>query len=361
MIDDQLATKLGILERFLSTENIWFMQDYNLKYDTYFKMGGNVKCFISPQSIDKFKNTLQFLMDNEIQYKVIGHTSNILLLEQVEYSVLISTKNLVGISIKEHCIDVDCGYSLQDFVRVMVMEGAVGFEGLEGIPGSIGGAIFMNAGAYGFQISDNLISVVCLNDKGELVELVKDQCNFSNRSSLFKNSKVVILTAKFRVPLGDRLEIEKSVERFHIARHSYQEFVYPNLGSLFSTTRFYGSFLNNNGFYRIFYAVLKIIYKNPVSLFVARKRPNNRAFNRLLHKFIKHTNYRPSIKSMNILINDGRTSFDQILSYIFTLRSYLSNQIKIENEIVLDPIYSIEHGFQTSYDKIRRELHVDRS
>lgn len=353
-----LDGKLDAFRGYLDGNGFWYKKDYTLKYDTYFKMGGRVKIFASPQDVNDLKHIVNFLADISLPYKIIGFTTNILLLDEVEYTVIISTKNLIGVKVEDGFVDVDCGYSLQDFVRVAVMAGSKGFEGLEGIPGSIGGAVFMNAGAYGYDISDKLISVECINENGEVESLSRQQCGFSYRNSIFKNGQYIILSAKFKLEEGHRKSIERNIEKYHIARHSYQEFVYPNLGSLFSINEdIYRALLRGSRFYTFIGYVLKLVFKNPLSKFLARKRPNNIVFNWLLLRYIGGLNFTPSSKSMNILINDGRISFDGAVDYIFTLQEYLGGNINIENEIVLEPIYSICPDFIPLYEKIRAKLY----
>lgn len=357
MCELDVSDKLDVFRRYLDENGVWYKKDYLIKYDTHFKMGGRVKIFVSPQEVSDLKRVVSCLVNMALPYKIIGFTTNVLLLDKVEYSVIISTRNLVGIKVENSYVDVGCGYSLQDFVRVAVMEGAKGFEGLEGIPGSIGGAIFMNAGAYGYDISDNLISVECLNECGDVEVLNREQCGFSYRNSKFKEGKNIILGARFKLEKGDRRSIERKIETYHIARHSYQEFVYPNLGSLFSINGdIYRAILKDAPFYRAICYVLKLIFKNPVSKFISRKRPNNSIFNWLFLKYMKGSKFTLSSKSMNILINDGRVSLEEVVDYILTLKKFLGKDVCIENEIVLDPVCSVCPDFIPLYEEIRLNL-----
>ncbi|MCK5537085.1 MAG: FAD-binding protein, partial [Bacteroidales bacterium] len=234
------------------------------------------------------------------------------------------------------------GYSLQDFVRVMLLESSTGYEGLEGIPGSIGGALVMNAGAYDSTISDNLTSVTYLTKDAEIVIGTKEECSFDHRGSIFKENKdLVILSAVFKLIPGTQSEIANKMEIYHIARHSYQEFSYPNLGTMFSVKGdFYREFVNNHIFYYYLCYILKVLYKNPLIKFIMRRNPNNKIFNRLLQKYIepKEITHTYSSKSMNILLNDGLSNLDTMLDYISLLKENLNSETPIENEIVISPI-----------------------
>lgn len=350
------------VETYLKLNCINYKKDHKIKYETYFKTGGMIKLFIVPTTYKDFKNIVSFLNRENCDYKIIGFTSNILLLDEIDYSIIVSTKNLTNLEIISDIVSVEAGYSLQDFVRVSVINQSTGFEGLEGIPGSIGGAILMNAGAYGSVISDNLLSIECINENNELVTLQKNECDFSYRNSIFKNGKYSIISAKFQLKKGNRDEIEKKIETFHIARHSYQDFVYPNLGSMISLNGdIYNSFLKKHLIYNALFWILKYIYKNPLSKFINRKKPNNKVFNNLLIQFLKKEknidlNYRLSSKSANILINDGANNSKEIINYILMIHDLVDRKFHIENEIVLTPVFKIEKSFKKNYDIILKEI-----
>ncbi|NJO18207.1 MAG: FAD-binding protein [Thioploca sp.] len=360
-IDEQLEVLISYLE----TNKISYRENYSLKYETYFKMGGKVKCFIFPQSCDKFKQAVIFLQNNHIKYKVIGFTSNIILFDEIEYSVILSPKNLTLLEIHDKVVEVEAGYSLQDFVRVVsILNNSEGYEGLEGIPASIGGAIVMNAGAYGCDISDNLISVECIDKNNEIIILEKKDCHFRLRNSIFRSSgNYVILKAKFRLNNGNRNLIAKNIEKFHIARHSYLDYVYPNLGSMMvGKDDVYKLIFSKKLFYSIIFWILKYSFRNPVSKFILRKRPNRIVFNKLLLFYLKwekniSLKYKLSPKGLNTLINDGNVSTQEIVNYIFLISSdLLENKLDIENELVIEPSYKINPEFETTYNTIINRL-----
>jgi UDP-N-acetylmuramate dehydrogenase len=350
-IDDSLS----LLVQRLEDEGVWYKEDHCLKYETYFKMGGLARVFLCPQSIEHFVKAVTLLRGLGLEFKVIGLTSNVLLFDEITYSVILSTRNLQNVEVGGGRAYVDCGYSLQDFVRIAVTNGSSGFEGLEGIPGSVGGGIFMNAGAYGFTISDKLISVRCLTSDNEIVEKSVAECRFTHRNSIFKSSEFIILGATFSFQDGNREEIAKAVETYHIARHSYQEFVYPNLGSLYSVTgRVYEELFRGSRKYSLLHALLKLALKNPVSKFVSRKRPSNAVFNKLFENYRGDLPISPSPKSINILINDGEHSAKDVYQYVKTLRDILSADIRVENEFVVEPCCSMEDGFEDLFEKFKR-------
>ncbi len=102
--------------------------------------------------------------------------------------------------------------------------------------------------------------------------------------------------------------------------------------------------------------VFRIIFKNPASKFISRKRPNNSAYNWLASKYIRDLNFEPSIKDMNIIINNGKSSIEDIIEYIYILKNHLNEDIKVENEVVLEPIYSISPAFKPVYEEIKLKV-----
>ncbi|BDT60635.1 hypothetical protein MasN3_41290 [Massilia varians] len=348
----EVANAVLTAKSFLDVNQIWYKEDFVIRHHTCFKSGGEIKLYICPKNIEGLKLAVVEIRRLGLDYKLIGFTSNIFFLDKVTYSVVISTENLNKVVEAADVIQVEAGYSLQELVRLAVQRQSVGYEGLEGIPGSVGGAIFMNAGAYGYDIADVLISVDCLDSEGQIQTFTKEQCDFAYRRSVFQNGMFIILRAKFKLKSGDPAVIAKNVEMYHIARHSYQEFVYPNLGSIYSVNRdFYREIFKRSLSYTIVCILLKFFFKNPASKFVARKRPNNSIFNRLAVKYLKFRDYKPSKKSLNILINDGQLANVKLIRYLTVLRQNLAS-IPIENEVILEPIYSIAPEYKDEYDEI---------
>lgn len=346
------------LSLYLESEKIWYRKNYNIKFETFYKTGGNVNTYICPNSVSDLIKATKYLIQKKIEFKTIGFTSNVLLFDEIEYSVILSTKNVIGIEIADGYIDVEGGYSLQDFVRVAVIHSAKGFEGLEGIPGSVGGGVFMNAGAYGYSIADKIISVEYIDEAGNIKTATKEMCKFNYRTSTFKGTRNIITRVRFKIETGDQEEIANKIETFHIARHSYQEFCYPNLGSMFSVNgNFYQEIIRNETkLYNAVFILTKLLYKNPIAKFFNRKRPNNTPLNWLLAKKINVNNYTPSKKSMNIFINRGISPIEDSLDYMIEIKHRLGSRFHIENELILEPSVAIKPEFIETYKKIKANL-----
>ncbi len=176
------------MNNFLLNNKIDFKQNINLSKYTYFKSGKMVQFIVYPNCIKELKIFYNFLINNSIAYKIIGATSNLLFLGDVIYYVLISLGKFNKIEINESkkFVEVESGVMLLKFIRKLAEGGITGFEELKGIPGTIGGAIFMNTGAYhGYEISDDLINVNVLTKNGEFKSFLKKDLNFSFRYSSF--------------------------------------------------------------------------------------------------------------------------------------------------------------------------------
>ncbi len=338
------------LTLFLNERQIPHRTGVFLKYETYLKKGGRANYLIEPNNVDKFISVLEFLFKNKLPYKVIGLTSNLYFLDELEYDIIISTKSLKSIRVDTdaNVINVDSGYSLEEFVRVVLIQNGIGFEGLEGVPASIGGALFMNASAYGYSISDHLLAVTVIDDNANIHTLNNSECEFSDKSSLFKRNKgYTILSAKFSFNNGDQKSSADKIRKFHIARHTYQEFSYPNLGSLYSTQGdIYREISRDSFYFKIYIFILKVLFKNPISKFLFRKNPHNRVFNKIIIRFFGKTSFDIAIsdKSLNILINNGASDYQTIKKHINLLGSHLKEQTLLENEIVLSPLAKSMHN-----------------
>lgn len=338
-----MKTKFDETE-FLIERNITFLNDYSLKHNSYSKTGNTVKNFILPKSVDELVDVVRVFNKNRVEFKIIGETSNILFLDSVVYSNIICTKLLSKIEFTDKGVSVECGKLLPDFVRELSMRGYCGFEGLEGIPGTIGGGVLMNAGAYGYEISERLESVTYLDVNGFIKNAKKNELTFKRRSSFFKeNPQCVILTVNFTTKLGDIEEIYKKIEKYHIARHKYQEWVLPNLGSIYSSERsIYDSSSKCKRYLLKLKVVRKIFQSNPIARHFNRIVPSNERLNKL---FLSHFGMERfaslvSKKNLNTFTNRNNSTLE-IMEYISSLKSYLDNDTYLENELVHTSIYEV--------------------
>ena len=355
--------KIDFVKKFCFENEIFFQSNFDLGNNSYSRTGGSVKIALFPDSLTKIIKIHEVLKDIGVEFKIVGESTNILFLDSVEYSCFVFTKFLTSIQIFDDYVEVECGRLVSDFVRDLAMRGYSGIEGLEGIPGTIGGALVMNAGAYGFAISDTLLQALVINSAGKIQYFSVAELTIKNRS-IIEFRKSTILKARFKLTAGEQADIERRVRRFHISRHQYQEWVYPNLGSIFIVPS-----LNINEDMREIYAcrpfwlrftfrfAFKLWFSKPFFL-IRRSFPD---FN-VPFKLLSRINVKPyshpmaSKATVNTFANKGSKSIE-ILEYFSELYESSKRRYEIENEIFCENIYKVvkEQEFEKSLE-IRAEL-----
>ncbi|MFL7036105.1 FAD-binding protein [Vibrio lentus] len=329
----------------LFEERIPFKNDIDLKSISYSCTGSEVEVYITPTCVDQLKLVIRILKENNIDYILSGGSTNLLYLDFVRYQCVVSTTYIGNVDYDSvnGLVVVDSGYELSKFVRQNLIRGFVGYEGLEGIPGTIGGALFQNAGAYGYNISDHLVSVEVLDENNNVQVLMKDDCSFAMRESIFQKRKLIILRATFENKKGDLNLAASKIETYHIARHAHQEWTYPNLGSSFVTsTNVYDSFSQGKVVYKLLLIVVKIITNNSIYKRLFRGKPNNKLRNRLVQYFFGLNSYdnKFSDKSINTFVNKTGLSID-VIKYYRDLDEILGDDAKLENEIAYSGVSKI--------------------
>ena len=202
------------------------------KYNTY-RIGGKARYLIKPYNIKSLELLINYLNNNNIKYLVIGNGSNIILPDEDYGGVIILLSNLNKCIINKDEVYVEAGEMLNVFVMNVVNNNLGGIENLCGIPGTLGGAIVQNAGCYGTNISDKLISVSYL-ENGKVFEIKNSECNFSYRDSIFKSNKnKIILSAKFKFNFKNKEEMLSIIKENNQKRKNSQPLEYPNAGSVF--------------------------------------------------------------------------------------------------------------------------------
>lgn len=200
---------------------------------TSFKVGGPADLFIMIQTMSQLREAIKILKHEKIEYKIIGNGSNILVKDE-GYRGAIIRPNFVGIEIEEEMIDVGAGVKNGMFSQILAIKSIAGFEFASGIPGTIGGAIAMNAGAHGKEMKDIVYSVTYYNCENNELETIKsEECNFEYRNSKFKNSNLVIIKAILKLQKGNIAEIKQKMDEYKQFRIEKQPIEYPSAGSTF--------------------------------------------------------------------------------------------------------------------------------
>ena len=213
-------------------------QGQSLKEYTSFKVGGEAKDFYIPSTIEEVQELVQKLYKEGRSYLILGNGSNLLVSDEgVDEAVILVKDNLSDCSIKEQkdgrgLLEAEAGCTLKKMAEIAMEAGYTGFEPLSGIPGTLGGAVKMNAGAYGGEIKDFFYRGLLLNERGELLEKELSEMEFSYRHSCL-SEKDLCLKASFLLEKGNPAEIREKMQDFQTRREEKQPLDMPSAGSTF--------------------------------------------------------------------------------------------------------------------------------
>ena len=221
------------LENIISKDKI----KYNelMSKHTTMRVGGAVDVMVFPNTVDEIINVIKYAKENNIPVKIIGHGSNTIVSDLgVEGIIIKLTNNMSYINIDGEYLIVATGTSMPKTAVFAKQNLLGGFEFACGIPGTIGGGVKMNAGAYGGQLSDILVSCKYLDNDLNLKEIESKDMNHSYRHSIFiDNPEYVILEAKFKLYKSSFEDIDMKMKENNLSRKTKQPLEYPNAGSVF--------------------------------------------------------------------------------------------------------------------------------
>lgn len=218
----------------IAKEKIFYHEPMG-KYTT-FKIGGPAECLIKIDKMEDLKEILEFAKQKNITMTVIGNGSNLLVSDQGIKGITLMIKlRKIDIQEKKNIIQitVGAGEKLGKLAQICLQKEITGLEELAGIPGTIGGAVRMNAGAYGREMKDIVKSVKCLNYEGSEKEFTNKELQFDYRSSLFKKEKYIITEVILHLQKGKKQEIKAKMDEFATYRREKQPIEHPNAGSTF--------------------------------------------------------------------------------------------------------------------------------
>ncbi len=202
---------------------------------TSYRVGGKATCIAYPKDVNELVNLLKLLKSNNVKYKLLGNGSNLLFSDKDYQGVLIKLSEFNNIEfISKNKIRVGAGYSLIKLSLLTAKRGLTGLEFASGIPGSVGGAVFMNAGAYKSDMGYVVESVKVLTPNYEVINLENKEMNFHYRSSyLQKNRDYICLEVLIKLQVGKREAIEEVIRERRERRIASQPLEYPSAGSVF--------------------------------------------------------------------------------------------------------------------------------
>lgn len=223
---------MNSLVEIVGEENFYIDED--MSRHTTFRAGGKAKYFVTPKNTEDLRKVIAYVREQEIKYYVIGNGSNLLVRDAGFDGVIIK----IGTAFDEICFDgtvMTCGAGafVSKIAAVACENSLSGLEFAAGIPGLVGGAIAMNAGAYGGEFKDIVQSVNLMDLEGNEITLSGEEMEFEYRKSIVQKKDYIVLGTVLKLQQGDRQEIADKMNGFLAARKEKQPLEYPSAGSTF--------------------------------------------------------------------------------------------------------------------------------
>ena len=226
--------KKEILELGIAKENILF--DELMSKHTTFKVGGPAECYIKIDNIKDLRNILKFAKTNNININILGNGSNVLVSDKGIKGLVLNIKfNKIEMMNYDRKIyaNIGAGVKVSILGHLLLKNEITGFEELSGIPGTIGGAIKMNAGAHGKEFKDIVNTVTCMDYDGNIKQFENKDMNFGYRKSMLKDKKYIVLEVGMQFEKGIEKNIKEKMDEYKKYRKEKQPIEYPSAGSTF--------------------------------------------------------------------------------------------------------------------------------
>jgi len=207
--------------------------DEPLKNYTYTHTGGNADFYITVYTHEDAKNTLIFCKENDIPVTILGNGSNLIIRDGGIRGVVLNTLELKEITREGNTVYAGSGARIIDVSRFARDHSLSGLEFACGIPGSVGGAVYMNAGAYGGEIKDVLVEIIAVTPEGEIITVGKDDLHLGYRKSVVQENDYLVLQAIFELEESDQADIQSVMDELTHLRESKQPLELPSCGSVF--------------------------------------------------------------------------------------------------------------------------------
>lgn len=222
----------GKLVNILGEEFVYLNEP--MKNHTTFRVGGPADYYVVPKNGEEVKQIVLLCKEENIPYYILGNGSNLLVGDKGYRGVVIQIyKEMNEIVVKGNTIKVQAGALLSRIGNSALNSGLTGFEFAAGIPGAIGGAVVMNAGAYGGEMKDVLEEVTVLTPEGEILQLKKEQLELGYRTSIVARKGYIVLGATIVLEPGNKEEIKAKMDELRVQRTTKQPLEYPSAGSTF--------------------------------------------------------------------------------------------------------------------------------
>lgn len=212
-------------------ENV--MVEAYLREHTYTHLGGKADFFVTPTNYEEVQRIVKLANEAEIPFTLLGNGSNLIVKDGGIRGIVMNLHHLSDIRAQGNRLYAQSGARIIDASRAALDQSLTGLEFACGIPGSVGGALYMNAGAYGGEIKDCLEKAIVVDRNGELLELAAEELDLSYRTSNIPDNGYIVLEAIFNLEQGDASEIKAVMDDLTFKRESKQPLEYPSCGSVF--------------------------------------------------------------------------------------------------------------------------------
>ena len=208
--------------------------DEPMKAHTTFRVGGPADYFVTPKTIEEVKAIIALCKEADMPYYILGNGSNLLVGDKGYRGVMIQIyKEMAGIEVEGEVIKVQAGALLSRIGSVALEAELQGFEFAAGIPGTMGGAVVMNAGAYGGEMKDVLVDATVLTPEGEVLVLKNEELELGYRTSVIAKKDYIVLAATVKLNKGNNEAIRERMDELKVQRVTKQPLEYPSAGSTF--------------------------------------------------------------------------------------------------------------------------------
>lgn len=220
------------LQKYVLGENIRLQE--SMAGHTTFRIGGPADCFIQIENTEQIKKVQRYLKQLELPYFVMGNGSNLLVDDSGYRGIILQIgQKMNGITVEGNYIIAEAGALLSQVAHVAMEHGLTGLEFASGIPGTVGGGVMMNAGAYGGDMSQVVTQVCVISDEGEMLELANETMEFGYRTSTIRHNSFLVTEVTFELQNGDRDVIKEKMDELAVRRREKQPLEYPSAGSTF--------------------------------------------------------------------------------------------------------------------------------
>ncbi|NGM80906.1 UDP-N-acetylmuramate dehydrogenase [Paenibacillus sp. 7124] len=221
----------------------------SLKDHVFTKIGGRADILAAPSTYEEIQAIVTYAAENGITLTILGNGSNVIIRDGGIRGIVLQTPGLSGIHSEGNLVIAQCGAQIIDTSRFALERKLTGLEFACGIPGTVGGALYMNAGAYGGEVADVLQSALAIDKTGAMVKLEGDDLKWGYRKSVFSSGDYLILEARFALKEGNYEEIKAGMDKLTEMRESKQPLEYPSCGSVFKRPpgRFAGQLIQESG------------------------------------------------------------------------------------------------------------------